>query len=100
VDDARRPAAYGRLRQDVMKEGRVLVSTIAGRAPAGHARPAPPHRQGRGARTGLAIAALLALALVPAVALPSRAASTSGAKTLRLAAVTIQSTTWTSAPQA
>ena len=77
-----------------MKEGRVLVSTIAGRAPAGHPRPAPPHRQGRGARTGLAIAALLALGLVGAGALPSHAAfSAAGGKTLRLAAVTIQSTT-------
>jgi hypothetical protein len=68
------------------------VSTIADRAHGGHARPAPPHRQGRGAFTGLAAAALLALGLVGAVALPSRAAS-SGAKTLQLAAVTIQSTT-------
>jgi hypothetical protein len=68
------------------------VSTTAARAPAGHARPAPPHRQGRGAHTGLAIAALLAVALVAAVALPSPASSASG-KTLQLAAVTIQSTT-------
>ena len=45
------------------------------------------------ARTGLAAAALLALGLVAAAALPSRAASSSGAKTLQLAAVTIQSTT-------
>jgi hypothetical protein len=75
-----------------MKEGRILVSTIAGRAPGGQARPAPPHRQGRGARHGLVIAALLALAMVAAVALPSRASSSSG-KTLQLAAVTIQSTT-------
>ena len=69
------------------------MSTIADRAPAGHPRPTPPHRNGRGARTGLAAVALLALGLVAAVALPSPAASTSGAKTLRLAAVTIQSTT-------
>jgi hypothetical protein len=68
------------------------VSTIADRAHGGHARPAPPHRQGRGAFTGLA-AALLAVALVGAVALPSRAASSSSAKTLQLAAVTIQLTT-------
>jgi hypothetical protein len=45
------------------------------------------------ARTGLAAAAVLALGLVAAVALPSRAAATSTAKTLRLAAVTIQATT-------
>src|SRR5512132_1429498 len=54
----------------------VPVSTIADRA-----------------RTGLVAVALLALALVAAVALPSHAASASSAKTLRLAAVTIQSTT-------
>ncbi len=70
------------------------MSTIADRAPGGHARPAPPHREGRGAPSGLAVAAaLLALALVAAVALPSSAASSSSAKTLQLAAVTIQSTT-------
>ena len=71
------------------------MSTIAGRAPAGQARPAPPRRwQDRRAAIGLA-AALLALALAAAVALPSRvaSASASGAKTLRLAAVTVQSTT-------
>jgi hypothetical protein len=67
------------------------VSTIADRAPGGHAHPEPPRREGRGARTGLA-AALVAVALVAAVALPSRAASTS-ARTLRLAAVTVQATT-------
>jgi hypothetical protein len=71
----------------------VPVSTIADRAPGAHARPGPPRRAGRGARTGLAAAAVLALALVAAVALPSRAASTSSAKTLRLAAVTVQATT-------
>jgi hypothetical protein len=71
------------------------VSTTADRAPGAHARPGPPRRAGRGARTGLAAAALLALALVAAAALPSRAASTStpSAKSLQLAAVTIQSTT-------
>jgi hypothetical protein len=68
------------------------VSTIADRAPGAQARPTPPRPQGRGAPTGLAAAALLALGLVAAVALPSRAASSS-AKTLQLAAVTIQATT-------
>lgn len=69
------------------------MPTIADRAPGGHPRPAAARREGRGARTGLAAAALLALALLAAVALPARAASSSSAKTLRLAAVTIQSTT-------
>jgi hypothetical protein len=69
------------------------VSTIADRAPGTHGRPAPPRRKGRGTRIGLAAASLLALGLVATVALPSRAASSSGAKTLQLAAVTIQSTT-------
>jgi hypothetical protein len=67
------------------------VSTIAARAPGGYPRPAPPRRKGRGVRTGVAAAALLAL--VAAAALPARAASSSSGKTLRLAAVTVQSTT-------
>jgi Allene oxide cyclase barrel like domain len=74
------------------------VSTIADRAPGAPARPAPPRHKGRGARTGLAAlallaAALLALALLGALALPAPAASSSSAKTLQLAAVTIQATT-------
>ena len=69
------------------------MPTITDRAPGGHARPGPPRQKGRGARTGLAAAALLALALVAAVALPAPAAPSSSAKTLQLAAVTIQSTT-------
>ena len=68
------------------------MSTIAARAPGGYPRHAPPRRHNRRTIIGLVAAALLALALVAAVALPSRAASSS-AKTLQLAAVTIQSTT-------
>jgi hypothetical protein len=67
------------------------MSTIKGRVPGGHPRHAPRRRHDRRAVIGLVIATMLTLAL--AAALPSRAAATAGAKTLRLAAVTIQSTT-------
>jgi hypothetical protein len=68
------------------------MSTIEGHAAGGLARMVPPRGAGQGPLTGLVAAALLALSLA-AAAQPSGAASSSSAKILQLAAVTIQSTT-------